>query len=167
MKKIIGLVLGTMMMLVSCQNNVDGNESVDRLAKYSCELNDESITKAYELKSAGYKFYINGEDYTSAFRTSSNEVTYVNFYHLGYMNMNLEGTAEKIISLSYVPEGASNFWYYISLILHGNTLIADYSVTKATSTEYNFNSDIISIEADTTEKTINLVVENFNFGYTE
>lgn len=163
MKKIIGLVLGTMMMLVSCQNNVDENESVDRLAKYSCELNDESITKAYELKSAGYKFYINGEDYTSAIRTSSNEVTYVNFYHLGYMNMNLEGTAEKAIRLMYVPSGASNIWYTIRFVLHGNILIADYNF----NTRENFNKDIISIEADTTEKTINLVVENFNFGYTE
>lgn len=163
MKKIIGLVLGAMMMLVSCQNNVDENESVDRLAKYSCELNDESITKAYELKSAGYKFYINGEDYTSAIRTSSNEVTYVNFYHLGYMNMNLEGTAEKAIRLMYVPSGASNIWYTIRFVLHGNILIADYNF----NTRENFNKDIISIEADTTEKTINLVVENFNFGYTE
>lgn len=163
MKKIIGLVLGAMMMLVSCQNNVDKNESVDTLAKYSCELNDESITKAYELKSEGYKFYINGEDYTSAFRVSVNEVTYVNFYHLGYMDMNLEGTAEKALSFSYVPEGASNVWYMIRFVLHGNTLIADYNF----NTRENFNKDIISIEANTTEKTINLVVENFNFGYTE
>lgn len=163
MKKIIGLVLGAMMMLVSCQNNVDGNESVDTLAKYSCELNDESITKAYELKSEGYKFYINGEDYTSAIVVSINEISRVNLYHLGYMNMNLEGTAEKAIYLQYVPEGASNIWYTIRFILHGNTLIADYNF----NTREDFNSDIISIEANTTEKTINLVVENFNFGYTE
>lgn len=163
MKKIIGLVLGAMMMLVSCQNNVDENESVDRLAKYSCELNDESITKAYELKSAGYKFYINGEDYTSSIVVSINEISRVNMYHLGYMNMNLEGTAEKAIYLLYVPTGASNIWYTIRFILHGNTLIADYNF----DTREDFNSDIISIEANTTEKTINLVVENFNFGYTE
>ena len=157
MKKIIGLVLGTMMMLVSCQNNVDENESVDRLAKYSCELNDESITKAYELKSARYKFYINGEDYTSSIVVSINEISRENLYHLGYMNMNLEGTVEKAIYLHYVPEGASNIWYTICFILHGNTLIADYNF----NTREDFNSDIISIEADTTEKTINLVVENF------
>ena len=157
MKKIIGLVLGTMMMLVSCQNNVDGNESVDRLAKYSCELNDESITKAYELKSEGYKFYINGEDYTSAVRVSINEISRENMYHLGYMDINLEGTAEKAIYLQYVPEGASNIWYTINFVLHDNTLIADYNF----NTREDFNSDIISIEANTTEKTINLVVENF------
>ncbi|MCI5523028.1 MAG: hypothetical protein MR449_02710 [Spirochaetia bacterium] len=157
MKKIIGLVLGTMMMLVSCQNNVDGNESVDRLAKYSCELNDESITKAYELKSKGYKFYINGEDYTSAVRVSINEISRENMYHLGYMDRNLEGTAEKAIYLQYVPEGALNIWYTINFVLHDNTLIADYNF----NTREDFNSDIISIEANTTEKTINLVVENF------
>ena len=101
MKKIIGLVLGAMMMLVSCQNNVDGNESVDTLAKYSCELNDESITKTYELKSEGYKFYIDGEDYTSSVSVSSNELSRVNLHHLGYMDMNLEGTAEKTLYLKY------------------------------------------------------------------
>ena len=157
MKKIIGLVLGTIMMLVSCQNNVDENESVDRLAKYSCELNDESITKAYELKSEGYKFYINGEDYTSSVSVSSNELSRVNLHHLGYMDMNLEGTAEKTLYLKYVPTGASNIYYVIRFILHGNTLIADYNF----NTREYFDSDIISIEADTTEKTINLVVENF------
>lgn len=153
MKKIIGLVLGTMMMLVSCQNNVDENESVDRLAKYSCELNDESITKAYELKSAGYKFYINGEDYTSAISISSNKPTCVNFYHLGYMDMNLEGTAEKAISFWYVPTTAncSDIQCSIRFILHGDVLIADYQVSNGTYSKY-FNSDIISIEADTTEK---------------